>query len=106
MGRAHQGAGGYGHLVDTYGRAPATVGVGSHESLELTVDQVFADLGASFLAKHGDATDLGDTTDGGVPLRPEHGEVRIFDHWDEDPTKLLESELGEACPAKRRRYPA
>lgn len=71
--------GGYAYLTELMGYAPITVGVAStHKNIETQALKVYEDLGATFTLVHGRTSILGDTK-GGLFLRPEQIELKLYE---------------------------
>ena len=59
------------------------------------VDRVFADLGGRMRVVHGRVVNLGESRDG-LYSRPEHVDLKLYEHVGEEPNAILESALTEA----------
>lgn len=76
--------GGFLKLTQLYGRAPYVVGDAAEVPLQAVVDEVFSDLGVTFvIARPDGGSHLGDTRNG-VPIKPEAVDAKVFLYTDED----------------------
>ncbi len=97
--------GGYGKLKELLGYAPVVVAPQSGMEAGRTVAAVFRELGARMFALHGRAINLGDQQDG-VWLRPEHTDLKLFEHPGGDAGQLIAAAFAAAHrnPAARAPY--
>lgn len=93
-GEPTEASGGYSKYTSLLGYPPFMGGVASDAGLSSTVKQVFHDLGVKMFVEHGSASNLGDTTDG-FYVKPEHIDLRLFEHVGEDVTNVLNTALAD-----------
>jgi hypothetical protein len=94
-GRPTDQIGGFAKLTYLMGHAPTIVGALAEPSLASSVDRVFADLGARMQVVHGRVVNLGESRYG-LYCRPEHVDLKLYEHVGEEPNAVLESALAEA----------
>jgi len=97
-------AGGYAHLADLLGYRPPAVGILADAELQAVTDTVFRDLGATFGVVHGRVANLGEKRNG-LYVRPEHVDLRLFEHLGRDVGTLLAEAIAEARAARGARPP-
>lgn len=71
--------GGYAHLAETLGYAPPIASILGSTTQTRIAREVYKDLGATFTIDHGSTYNFGDTKNG-LYLRPEHYDLRLFEH--------------------------
>ena len=103
-GQPLERAGGYEHFARLIGRPPIGVGIASDAPIQRAVDTVFKDLGAEICVANGRASNLGDTRNG-LYQRPEHVDLKLFEHDGEDPHAIVEQALAEAPWVEGARAP-
>jgi hypothetical protein len=97
-------AGGYEHFARLIGRPPIGVGIAAEAPIQRSVDTVFSDLGAGICVSHGGVSNFGDTRNG-LYQRPEHVDLKLFDHDGEDPHAIVGNALAEAPRVEGARAP-
>jgi hypothetical protein len=97
-------AGGYDHFTRLIGRPPIGVGIASEAPIQRAVDTVFKDLGAEICVSNGRASNLGDIRNG-LYQRPEHVDLKLFQHDGENPHTIVENALAEAPAVDGARAP-
>jgi len=91
--------GGYQQVAALIGYPPyAASALSGSPDVNTAVWQVFGDLGAKMTVTHGGAPALGDTR-GGLLLRPEQVDYRLFEHVGEDAAAAFEAALAQAQTA-------
>ncbi len=103
-GRPTQEPGGYAKLAKLLGYAPVAASLQSDAGVGSTVQEVFQELGARMFAVHGRAVNLGDKK-GGAWLRPEHYDLKLFQHVGEKASDLVEAAVDEARKTHGARAP-
>jgi hypothetical protein len=96
--------GGYQKLKDKLGYAPWVAAKQSDAAVGQAVSDVFKTLGAKFFVVHGRASNLGDRQDG-VYIRPEHYDLKLFEHVGEKPKTLIKNAFASAQQAEGARAP-
>jgi hypothetical protein len=96
--------GGYLKLKELIGYAPRVVSAQADVGLVRAADSVFRDLGARFFVVHGRPINLGERRSS-VALRPEHVDLRLFEHVGEKPAAILDRALAEARKPPGARAP-
>lgn len=71
--------GGYAHLKEVLGYAPPIAAILGSTTQTRIAREVYADLGATFTVDHGSTYNFGDKK-GALYLRPEHYDLRLFEH--------------------------
>ncbi|MFQ5400654.1 MAG: hypothetical protein ACE5E7_13790 [Anaerolineae bacterium] len=95
-GETTDAPGGYQQVAALIGYPPyAASALSGNPDVNTAVWQVFRDLGARMTVTHGGAPALGDTR-GGLLLRPEQVDYRLFEHVGEDAGQAFEAALAEA----------
>ncbi|MBI2899093.1 MAG: hypothetical protein HYY17_02845 [Planctomycetes bacterium] len=94
-GRPTDRPGGYAKLKEAMGYAPLVVAAQTDPALGRTVAEVFREMGARFAVQHGRSINLGDKRDG-LHLRPEHADLKLFEHVGEPVAELLARAFAEA----------
>ena len=95
-GETTDGPGGYRYVADLIGYLPpAAAAAPSDSGVASAVRAVYADLGASLTVVHGRPAELGDVV-GGLLVRPEQAEARLWEHPGEDPADILAPALETA----------
>ncbi|GAB4270426.1 MAG: hypothetical protein Kow0080_14870 [Candidatus Promineifilaceae bacterium] len=95
-GETTDAPGGYQQVAALIGYPPyAASALSGSPDVNTAVWQVFADLGAKMTVTHGGAPALGDTR-GGLLLRPEQVDYRLFEHVGEDAGAAFAAALAEA----------
>ncbi len=87
--------GGYQKLTRLFGYAPVVVSSQSDAELGRAVSGVFKELGARMFAVHGRPPNFGDQRDGTF-LRPEHVDVKLFQHAGERAEDVIEGAFQQA----------
>ncbi|GIW40877.1 MAG: hypothetical protein KatS3mg076_1454 [Candidatus Binatia bacterium] len=90
--------GGYQWLAQQLGYSPYIIGVLAGGEVGRSARAVFGDLGASLAVVHGRAVNLGETLDG-LLLKPEHYDLRLFQHVGQDAADIVEDALAQARSA-------
>ncbi len=103
-GRPTEEPGGYAKLTKLLGYAPVAASLQSEAGIGATVQEVFEGLGARMFAVHGRAVNLGDKK-GGAWLRPEHHDLKLFEHVGEEASDLVEAAVAEARRTPGARAP-
>lgn len=89
-------SGGYQGVAELIGYPPyAASALSGDPHVSATAVQVFAELGAQMTLTHGKALNLGDTKNG-LPVRPEHVEIKLFEKVGEEATAIFEAALAQA----------
>lgn len=96
--------GGYAALVDRLGYAPPCVGIACDAAVQAAADTVFHDLGATFGVVHGRAANLGERRNS-LYVRPEHVDLKLFQHVGADAGALIEAAAAEAPTVRGGRAP-
>lgn len=96
--------GGYEHFTRLLGRPPIGVGIASEAPIQRSVDTVFKDLGAEICVSNGRGSNFGDTRNG-LYQRPEHVDLKLFEHDGQDPNVIVENALAEAPGVEGARAP-
>lgn len=96
--------GSFQRLADLMGEAPVCVGNASNASLQTQVDGLFGALGASMVVVNGRAANIGEKRNG-LYLRPEHCDLKLFEHFGEDPATVLTTAMNDARAADGGRAP-
>ncbi|GAB4524730.1 MAG: hypothetical protein Fur0018_08530 [Anaerolineales bacterium] len=95
-GETTDAPGGYQGVADLLGYPPyAAAALSGDPDVSAAAVQVFADLGAQMTLTHGRALNLGDTK-GGLPVRPEHAELKLFERLGEDAAQAFEPARSQA----------
>ncbi len=94
-GEPTENPGGYQGLADFLGYSPYVASALPDQPLSASVYGVFEDLGATFTLIHGRAVNLGETRNG-LYLKPEHVDLKLFEHVGQDIATVIESALTEA----------
>lgn len=97
-------AGGYARLKELLGYAPYMVGAAADAAVEASVLKVFADMGAQMAVVHGNAVNVGERKLG-LWLKPEHYDLRLFEHLGRNPQQVLQEALQQASAAPRAKAP-
>lgn len=103
-GQPTTASGGFSHLTDLVGAAPWVASALPDAELRASVNGVFGELGARFTLVHGRSVNLGDTLDG-LYLKPEHVDLKLFEHVGEAAATVLETAVSEAGAAPGGRAP-
>ena len=96
--------GGYEHFTRLMGRPPIGVGIASEAPIQRSTDTVFRDLGAAIVVANGRTANFGDTRNG-LYQRPEHVDLKLFEHDGEDPHAIVDAALAAAPFAEGGRAP-
>ena len=96
--------GGFAKLSERLGHAPLIAAFQADAEVGGAVSSVFADLGARFTIVHGRPTNLGDRRDG-LWIRPEHVDLRLFQHVGEDAGAVIDAAVAEARQTQGARPP-
>ena len=96
--------GGYKKLKETMGYAPYIASALSDKDVANSVYSVFKDLGAVFTIVHGRTVNVGDTQSG-LYLKPEHVDLRLFEHVGKNVDGVLASAIDESHKAKNAKAP-
>ncbi len=91
--------GGFAKLASLIGRPPYIVGALADAPLVTPVDRVFADLGATMRVVHNRVVNAGESRDG-LYSRPEHVDLKLYEHAGEQPSAVLEAALAQAHAAQ------
>lgn len=91
-GRPTTESGGYHKLAGLMGYPPYIAGALPDSKLAGTVLAVFRDLGALFTVVHGRPVNLGETWEG-LYIRPEHVDLKLFEHAGETGQSVIERAL-------------
>ena len=104
-GRATDAEGGYGRLARLMAHPPRAVGIlATGADLQASADAVFRDMGATFGVVHGRAANLGDTRNG-LLARPEHCDLKLFEHVGTAAPSVLDDAIATARTARGGRPP-
>lgn len=100
-GETTEAPGGYAHLKEIMGYAPYVVGIASDPEIAGVVGSVYKNLGAQFAVAHSDnnIANLGDERYG-LLARPEHVDLRLFEHLEEDAKALIDQSFIDAKQKK------
>jgi hypothetical protein len=96
--------GGYKKLKEYMGYAPYIASALSDKDVANSVYSVFKDLGAVFTIVHGRTVNVGDTQSG-LYLKPEHVDLRLFEHVGKNVEGVITSAIDEAHNAKNAKAP-
>ncbi len=97
--------GGYQAVAALIGYPPyAAASSAQDPRVDDAVMRVFRQLGARLTTTHGRAINLGDEKDG-LSLRPEHVDLRLFEHVGQDATSVFDAALNQAHRASRGQAP-
>ncbi len=104
-GQPTTASGGYAKLASLAGYAPPSVGIlVDGATLQASADAVLLQLGAQFGVVHGRAANLGDTRNG-LYVRPEHYDLKLFEHVGRGATEVLDEAIAAAPTAAGGRAP-
>ena len=103
-GRPTAAPGGFDHLSRLLGRPPWVASTLADGGLRSPVNGVFRELGARFTLVHGRIANLGETQDG-LFLRPEHVDLKLFEHAGEEVPVVVEGAVASARTAKGAKAP-
>ncbi len=103
-GQPTSALGGFAKLADRIGHPPRIAAFQSDAEVGGAVSSVFADLGARFTIVHGRPTNLGDRRDG-LWIRPEHVDLKLFQHVGEDAGAVIDTAIAEARQPQGNRPP-
>ena len=87
--------GGFTLVAEAVKAPPLIVGDLANEALQPVADQVFRELGARFCVVHGRASNLGEMRNG-LFVRPEHVDLRLYEHLGEDSGAVLSDAFAAA----------
>ncbi|MBI3652145.1 MAG: hypothetical protein HY231_14085 [Acidobacteria bacterium] len=96
--------GGYKKLTEVMGYAPYVAANQPDASVGQETSDVFKDLGARFFIQHDRIINLGDKLNG-VYLRPEHYDLKLFEHVGEKAKNLIKTAFSEAQAATGAQAP-
>jgi len=100
-GQTTDAPGGYQQVAALIGYPPyAASALSGNPDISAAAQQVFAALGAQMTVTHGPSPTLGETR-GGLLLRPEQVDYRLFEHVGEDAGQAFEAALAEAQSKQR-----
>lgn len=92
--------GGYAYLAEVLGYAPPIASILGSTTQTRIAREVYGDLGATFTIDHGSTYNFGDTKNG-LYLRPEHYDLRLFEHvGTSDIEGVIENAYEEALDAE------
>ncbi len=95
-GQTTDAPGGYQQVAALIGYPPyAASALAGDPDVSAAALQVYADLGAQMTVAHGQSLTLGDTK-GGLLIRPEQVDYKLFEHVGEDAGRAFEAALAEA----------
>lgn len=97
-------SGGYKKLTNLLGYAPYVAAKQTDASVGAEVSAVFKDLGARFFIIHERIINYGDKQDG-LYLRPEHYDLKLFEHVGEKAKTLIKMAFSEAQAATEAHAP-
>lgn len=103
-GEPTSNSGGYQGLADYLGYSPYVASALPDVKLSASVYGVFEDLGAAFTLIHGRAVNLGETRNG-LYLKPEHVDLKLFEHVGKDVGVVIEDALTEATETSNGHAP-
>ncbi len=98
-GQTTDAPGGYQSVADLIGYPPyAASALSGDPDISAATLQVFTNLGAQITVSHGKSLTLGETK-GGLPVRPEQVDYKLFEHVGEDAGAAFEQALAQAQAA-------
>ncbi len=103
-GRPTAAPGGFDRLSRLLGHVPWVASTMAGPGLQGTVDGVFRELGARFTLVHGRIANLGESRDG-LFLRPEHLDLKLFEHRGEEAPAVVEAAVASARAAAGAKAP-
>jgi len=96
--------GGFKKLTEVMGYAPYIASALADRDVAASVASVFKDLGAKFSIVHGRAVNVGDTQNG-LYLKPEHVDLRLFEHKGKNANGVIDAAIDEAHKAQGAHAP-
>lgn len=103
-GQATKDAGGYEYLAQVLGYPPYISSALAEGELAQSVFGVFKEFGAQMFVVHERATNIGETRYG-LYVKPEHFDLKLFEHQGERAQTIIENALAEAQRAQGARAP-
>ncbi|MEK9155588.1 MAG: hypothetical protein AAB839_02975, partial [Patescibacteria group bacterium] len=91
--------GGYAYLKEVMGYAPPVASLLGSGDIAQSGWQVFSDLGATFTVSHDETLNLGEKK-GVLYARPEHVDLKLFEHVGEDADDVLDEAFDDALAAE------